>query len=360
MSKKKNPKPGQLPSGKYRYRLYLGEDAQGKKQYKSFTADSMRKAQQAAQDWKSSHRVMNPDNPTFSEAAALFLANRSATLSPSTYAVYARTIKRFELLYPAFCKKRISAIMPEDVQAVINEMSQRTVENYQLTKLGRQSDRRVSPKTVSNYYGLIRSVLGSQRVDVTDVLLPQKKKPQLNIPENETVTTLLDLIKGTELEVPVLLAAFGPMRRGEICALRMEDIDFASHTVHVHRCLIRDEDKQWVEKPPKTTAGDRFIVYPEYVTNLIRERGYVAKMTPDTLSTRFTRTLTRHGFESFRFHDLRHFSASFQIALGIAPEYVQERGGWSTGATMARYIHALDEQRKQMSAKTNDAFSKLL
>ena len=140
----------------------------------------------------------------------------------------------------------------------------------------------------------------------------------------------------------------------------MEDIDFQTDTVHVHRCLVRDADRQWVEKPPKTTAGDRYIVYPHYVTALIQERGYVSKMTPDTLSTRFTRTLKRHGYEPFRFHDLRHFAASFQIALGIPPEYIMERGGWATGYTMQRYVHALDAQRQQMAAKTNEALAQLL
>ena len=66
------------------------------------------------------------------------------------------------------------------------------------------------------------------------------------------------------------------------------------------------------------------------------------------------------GMEHFRFHDLRHFAASFQIALGIPPEYVQERGGWETSATMSRYVHALDKQRQTMSAKTNKAFRKLM
>lgn len=358
MPKKK--KAGALPSGNVRYRLYIGMDATGKKQYKSFTAPTMRKAQQKADEWQSSHRGMSTENPTFSEAAALFLQNRSATLSPSTFAVYERTIRRFEDLYPMFCRTRVNSIVPEDVQRIINDLSTRTIDHYQLQKVGRHSERRVSPKTIANYYGLIRSVLGSQRVDVSDILLPQRQKTKLNIPENKTVTALLELIKGTELEAPVLLAAFGPMRRGEICALRMEDIDFQTDTVHVHRCLVRDADRQWVEKPPKTTAGDRYIVYPHYVTALIQERGYVSKMTPDTLSTRFTRTLKRHGYEPFRFHDLRHFAASFQIALGIPPEYIMERGGWATGYTMQRYVHALDAQRQQMAAKTNEALAQLL
>lgn len=73
--------------------------------------------------------------------------------------------------------------------------------------------------------------------------------------------------------------------------------------------------------------GSTVVYSAKYVTDKIQERGYVSKSTPDTITKRFNRTLSRHGFEHFRFHDLRHFAASFQIALGIPPEYIMERVG---------------------------------
>lgn len=357
MSRKRK---GELPSGNVRYQLYVGTDASGKRQYMSFTAPTMKEAKQKASEWKLDHPAHPSDNPTFSEAAAAYLDSRKAVLSPSTYADYSRMIRRIERLYPDFARKRMSVIVSEDVQRIVSDLAGRHKDNWQLRQNGRELTASISPKTISNIYGLIRTVLASQDITVQGIKLPQRKPNRLNIPENDIVTALLEDLKGTELEIPVLLAAFGPMRRGEICALRMEDIDFDTDTVHVHRCVVLDADKQWVEKGPKSTAGDRFITYPHYVIALIQERGYVAKMTPDTLSKRFRRTLSRHGYEHFRFHDLRHFAASFQIALGIPPQYVMERGGWSSGQTMQRYVHALDQQKRAMSDKANDAFSGLL
>ena len=361
MTKKtESKKPGALPSGKVRYRLYIGMDDTGKKLYKSFTASSMSKAKKLASEWESTHKIMNTENPTFSEAATMYISMRANVLSPRTVAEYRRQLRYLEEHFPMFCRMHMSAISTKDVQEIISSLTMKQKENLAVQKAGHELSGSVSPKTVINYHGFISSVLKSQGLTIGAVRLPQRRNVPLNIPENEIVTALLEDIKDTELEIPVLLAAFGPMRRGEICALRMSDINFETGTVHVCRSMVLDNDKQWVEKAPKSTAGERFITYPKYVTDKIQERGYVSKSTPDTITKRFTRTLSRHGFEHFRFHDLRHFAASFQIALGIPPEYIMERGGWQTAGTMRRYIHALDGQRKQMSDKANDAFSKLL
>jgi integrase len=54
--------------------------------------------------------------------------------------------------------------------------------------------------------------------------LPAKKKPDLYTTPDEDIKKLLNHIEGKELETAVLLAAFGPLRRGEICALTSDDI----------------------------------------------------------------------------------------------------------------------------------------
>lgn len=337
----------ELPSGNVRYRLYLS-----KNNYKSFTAPTLKQAKQLATEWKQTHTIMGSADPTFTEAAEQYIRLRETVLSPRTCAEYRRTLKYLQDKFPMFTKMRMSVISTNDVQLLISTLAAKPKDT--------NAARIVSPKTVSNYHGFITAVLKSQGVTIGAVKLPQRKNVPLNIPENEIVTQLLKDIEGTVLEIPVLLAAFGPMRRGEICALKMDDIDFETGTVHVHRNKVLDSNGLWVEKPPKSAAGERFITYPKYVTDKIRECGYVTKCTPDTITKRFTRTLDRHGFEHFRFHDLRHFAASFQIALGIPPEYIMERGGWQTNATMRRYVHALDEQKRVMADKVNDAFSKFV
>lgn len=65
------------------------------------------------------------------------------------------------------------------------------------------------------------------------------------------------------MELPILLAAFGPMRRGEICAL--DSTDISGNIVHVSKNMVRTEDNAWIIKSPKSYAGDRYIDFPDFV-----------------------------------------------------------------------------------------------
>lgn len=102
-----------------------------------------------------------------------------------------------------------------------------------------------------------------------------------------------------------MLAAFGPMRRGEICALDSECI--SGNTVHVMKNMVLDSSRSWMIKSPKFYSGDRYIEFPDFVTNLLAEKsGRITTLTPDALTCRFHRLVKRSGVHSFRFHDLCH------------------------------------------------------
>lgn len=335
-----------LASGRYRYRLYLGI-VDGKPKYKSFTADTPRKARKAADQWAALHPTMTSD-PTLSEACEAFLANRTSTLSPNTFADYSHKYEYLKTHYPDIFKMHLTAMTSEKLQELVNRLAVKRKAN--------NPERFISAKTVSEYYGFLQSVLSSYGI-TPRVKLPQRKRPELNIPEDDAVKAFLKEIQGSALEIPVLLAALGPMRRSEICALRMEDIE--GNVIHVRRSMAKTVDKDWIVKLPKSDAGTRDVVMPQEVIDLIKAQGYVTRCNPDTLTHHFIRTAKRNGLHC-RFHDLRHYSASFQLALGIPPLYVMERGGWSSPQTMRRYLHVLDKQREEFSAAANAAFTEAL
>jgi len=87
--------------------------------------------------------------------------------------------------------------------------------------------------------------------------LPARQKPDLYTPSDDDIRRLLDHISGRELEIAVLLAAFGPMRRGEICALTSDDIH--GNIVDVNKSMVQGPDGQWYVKQPKTYSSYRQI-----------------------------------------------------------------------------------------------------
>lgn len=85
----------------------------------------------------------------------------------------------------------------------------------------------------------------------------------------------------------------------------------------------------------------------------------MTSLTPDAISCRFTRLLKAAGLPHFRFHDLRHYCASIQHAIGIPDAYIMQRGGWgSDGVLKNVYRHALKDKEDEMSVKANEYFSK--
>ena len=115
------------------------------------------------------------------------------------------------------------------------------------------------------------------------------------------------------------------------------------------------------EKPPKSVTSDRFIEYPDFVAELWKNKtGRIVDFEPDILTKRFIDLLNRSDLPHFRFHDLRHYCASMQHALGIPDAYIMARGGWSNDNVLKNvYRHAMSDRQEQMNKIANDHFSQM-
>ncbi len=330
-----------LPSGAYRCLVYTGNDANGKRQYKSFTAPTKKEAEFLASQYmieKDQKKKQKSDN-LFCNELEKYICNKEPVLSPSTIKGYKNIERMLKEHYSSFYMMKISDIEQEHVQEVISDLSK--------TK---------SPKTVRNYHGLISAVLGSNlHLNTT---MPQRIQPELYIPSDSEIKALVKAVKGTELEIPVLLGAFCMMRRGEICGLSMNDIK--GNSIHVHHSLVLGPDKEWHLKAPKTTTSDRYIEAPQFVIDRIKEVGHITTLNPHSITIMFQRVLDKNNIPHFRFHDLRHYSASIRHALGIPDAYIMADGGWCSDKVLkAVYRHALSDRKKEMSDKANSHFESL-
>ena len=95
---------------------------------------------------------------------------------------------------------------------------------------------------------------------------------------------LLSLVEGTDLEIPVLLASSGSLRRSEVSALTQQDVTDTG--VIVNKALVQNADKEWVIKQPKTAAGYRFVPLPKPIIEKLRAvgAGPICKLDPNPVS----------------------------------------------------------------------------
>ncbi len=92
--------------------------------------------------------------------------------------------------------------------------------------------------------------------------LPQKVKNEPYIPSDDDIKRILECAKDTEYEIPIILACYG-LRRSEICALTLDDLD--GDVIRINKAKVMNEDAKWVEKTTKTTSSTR-----EFVIALIK------------------------------------------------------------------------------------------
>ena len=78
--------------------------------------------------------------------------------------------------------------------------------------------------------------------------------------------------------------------------------------------------------------------------------GKVGKICPiglSTLTRQFVTLRKRLGL-SCRFHDLRHYYASFQHAIGVPDQYIMQSGGWQSDAILKSvYRNTLGDMKRK-------------
>lgn len=320
-------------SGNYRCLVYSGKDENGKRIYKSFTAKTKKEAERMAIEYERTE-TDSKSKKTFTLHKALdrYIENRRNLLSPSTLKEYCRIRDK------DFCQwqeKDAYAITNEDLQRMVNELSAKA-----------------SPKTVRNRFMLIESSLKELRPELnTKVLFPQKKKPEITIPTEKEVKTLLDAASGTSLYWPIALAAYAGLRRSEICALK----EAPEQNFKVKAVKVLGEYNIWEEKDrPKSTAGCRTVHIPTKIFEDLKEQPFV-QLLPNTITKSF-RELSKKVFgKIYRFHDLRHFYASYLMSIGMPNTYIQERIGHATDNMLKNvYLHTLSEKQKEFDDKLDE------
>ncbi len=317
-----------LPSGSYRIRkMYKGKtytitfsDKPTQKEAIQAMAEELDKVQ------------IKYKSMTFQNAADTYIESKRNVLSPSTIRGYSIIMRQ---LPESFLEKNIHDITALDVQTEINRISKDH-----------------SPKTVRNHHGFISAVLGvfCPNLKLTTTL-PQKLKNEPYIPSDEDVRRILDYAKGTDYEIPLILACYG-LRRSEICALTPEDIK--EDMITINKALVQNENREWITKATKTTSSTRDVIIPIDIADKIRNQGYVYHGAPGKISEYLLKAQKSLGIQHFSIHKLRHYFASKMSALNIPEADILKMGGWESDHVMKSvYRHSMME--KEENAKREAA-----
>lgn len=300
------PKPRLLKSGAYSAQLMV----KGKRV--TVTEDSEQKYYAKARSVKLGLIEManKPIRYTLGSAIDKYIESNENILSPSTIRGYSYIRKgRFK----SYMDQYVESI---DWQKMLNEEAKLCAE-----------------KTLKNAWGLVAASLGSLSLPVPDINLPMVPRRELPWLNYQQIQTLLTGIRGTQIELPVLLALHS-LRLSELLALTAEDV--YDNLIHVRDAAVFNRDNYLVVKGKTKTSGsarDVPVLIPR-LTERLPSSGKLVCQHPNSLRRSVNSMCSRLGLPKVGLHGLRRSFASLGYHLRWSERSIMAIGGWSNYVTV--------------------------
>ncbi|MEO8541356.1 MAG: tyrosine-type recombinase/integrase [bacterium] len=300
--------------------------------------------------------LVPPSRLSVAQHLDTWLSVTVAGLRPKTQADYAWVCRQF--LVPAFGHVPLQRLTPVMVARQFTEWNAAGTHSPQTRRNVFRTLHRAL--TIARYWGLV----GSNALDSVEAPRVTRQIPDI-WSRTEAEAFLASVQPGTWEGTLFLLLAGTGCRFGEAMGARWSDFDRDSGTLTIRRNVTTIRG-QYVEGEPKTQAGQRNIILPDFAADALRawrplqlaHRMAAGPAWPDndrivTLPdgasppihvayNRFKRACKSAGVPETRMHDLRHLHASFLLSAGLPLPAVSARlGHASTAVTAAIYSHAL-------------------
>lgn len=333
------------PNGTYQATIFVGRDANGKQMFKYVTRSGLKECKAAAREIEQEleeGNFVHVENIRVTAWIDKWLELNKGRLSPSTFALY-KTYQKIHYA-PFFDRFKLNQI---------NEIHIKQFMNGKQKTLSQASVRRI----MSTLKRILEDAL-KHKSPARDIKLPKEEKYYPKVPTDKEMQQIHNFVKDTRDEPIILLAAWCGLRRGEIFALKWNDIDWEKGKLKIDESYCITEDHTYTDKRPKSENGLREVVIPEYLLGILEKikkqhlknantDHRIFNLRPDSYSSYFAKFIRENNLPPIRFHDLRHYHASWLYARGVPDQYAAQRLGHDIQILKTIYQHlGLDKQMK--------------
>lgn len=290
------------------------------------------------------------DNDTFAQYAYYWLDEIKRSVRDNTWIAYKGTVEYH--LIPLLGQIKVKEMTQYDIEAFIiaelddcdrkKRIIEKRIEENGGKPVKVQNNEKPYYVSIKKHLSQLKSILNEAVCDgILEANPVNMVKPRVlkQIPKStfeadpftkEEVLKLREGIKGTDLEVPIMIDTYLGLRREEVLGLRWSDIDFERNIIHIcHTCRLVGA-KAVRKDLPKNSSSRAFLpLIPslkQYLLNVreeqkkdkmicgegYRESDYVCRFKdgsligPDRLTHGYSRILSKLGLRHTRLHDLRH------------------------------------------------------
>lgn len=343
------PKPTKKKNGRWRVQVYLGKDENGKSIIKTITADTKEECMYKASVLK--HQGMPKYNSKLlvRDAVEQYINSIDGVIVYSTLRGYKTILNNY---YPSLMAMPVSSLTNVIVQTEINKEAKR------ITRHGET----VAPKTVKNGWGLIKTALKRVCHLEFDVKLPQVEIETKVFP---TADKIINALKGTNSELPCLLAVWMGLRMEEIKGIDCSAIK--DGILYIRQVRYYKQGKEYVKITTKNDKSTRNLAIPDYIMALIEsteewqnyaetgENQPLITTTRNRIYKRWKRICDANGWD-MTFHDLRAVNASIGLKLNVPDKWMMDRNGYKTDYTLKKIYQNMFSDSRLAADKTIDDF----
>lgn len=291
-------------------------------------------------------------------------------LAPKTHERYAELCGR--QIYPHLGDTKLTALRAEHIvswhRALLSAglSAQTIVHAHRVLSLA--LSRAVKLNTLArNYASLVKP--------------PRIEERELEILTPEEAAALVRGLEGHWLHPIAVVALATGLRRGELCGLKWQDINFNGGFLRVERSV--EETRQGLRlKPPKTKRGRRNITLTADAVKVLRAHLTWQKTTrlkigaggqpvfvfstlegemlsPDNLSRDWRRICRAKKLPLISLHGLRHCHASFALKARVDILTLSRRlGHYKASVTLDRYGHLVEGSDAEAAAAIEGVLKK--
>ncbi len=303
--------------------------------------------------------------------------------SDNTYYKYKNSIEKY-------ISPNLGSIRLKDLKAIHIE---KFLKKLRMTKISYgNKEKNISPTTIQTYYGILRTALNKAvKLQMLNdnpckfIDTPKRAKFKANIltlDEIKLVKQYLDLNKYNDyiFNLALDLTLELGLRRGEMCGLTWDNVNFIDKTITLNKALIRVE-KEYVISGLKTESSYDTLPISSFLCEKLKTHKNIQKLnklkygstykntntfnninykliftwengeyiTPSRFLQRLKRLMKQCEIDkNIRWHDLRHTNATLLLEGGVNIKTVQERLRHSLiQTTMDTYAHVTEKMNRE-------------
>ena len=311
-----------------------------------------------------------------------------ATWLRTWYELYAKpnvrtaTTNRYELMIERYTVPRIGTIKLQKLTTRHLQKLYKELLDSGRIHVGSNQPQGLSTTTVHSVHLMLHAALERAvkerlipRNPTEDCVPPKPRKVEMQILPAQDMHAYLEAAKARDLLPMFYLELVSGLRKGELVALRWDDLDIQSNTISVSKQYVRNPDGSLELTRPKTENSVRLVSIPQAPVDLLIQEHekhphspylFPSPITgdmyhPDSVVNLHKKILKDAGLPHIRFHDLRHTFATTALQNGVDVKTVSSMlGHYDAGFTLRTYTHATRQKQDEVAATMGGFMEQML